>query len=562
MSSEAVTLPEHATEASQRRAELALKLTQTCPPHLADEIALVGSTAHGVADDESDLELNLWAESIPSLGARLEWLRAAGATDIHAEDAPRADDSYWIGFEFDEVAGEVGWQTYAALEAALEMILSGKAERKALVFADIVVSALPLRTTGRLVAWQARLANYSDAVQQVIITAAVERWSGPGAFAAARRLAQRRERIALTELLVEDLDMALRVLYAAHRRWEPSRKWTLTLARQFVHDNLLGRIDAVLGGRSRWRSGNPLVQYVDECARFCAESLEKAPPSAAVNATVRMMWAEVEYPVRFNAMLSVQSIYSPASTLLHRLLPRLRMILGGKLVSVYLYGSLVLGDYDPDISDMDLLVTLTSDLTEAEFAALEAMHHNLTSNKRWVNWEDRIEIAYVTVEALRTFKTETRPLAVISPGEPFHFKDAGKDWLLNWYIVREKGLTLFGAPPRMMIPPISQAEYVEEVKAHAEMWRGWVNQEMDLPFQAYAILTMCRALYAVTFGEHVSKRKAAAWATELMPEWASTIENAFLWRAAAVRPQPDVDHRATVENTRRFVRDLSDRILK
>jgi hypothetical protein len=31
-------------------------------------------------------------------------------------------------------------------------------------------------------------------------------------------------------------------------------------------------------------------------------------------------------------------------------------------------------------------------------------------------------------------------------------------------------------------------------------------------WQAYAILTTCRALYAIRFGERASKRAAAAWA--------------------------------------------------
>lgn len=202
-----LALPENFTAPSQRRAELALRLAQTCPPELADEIALVGSVAHGVADDESDLELNLWSATIPPLDARIAWLQAAGASEIHAEDMPRPDDSYWISFTLQRIPGEVGWQTFDALEVALELVLSGKADRKALVFAHILTSALPLRTAGRLAAWQARLSGYSDAVQSAIVAEAAARWSRSTAFASARRLAQRGERIALMALLVEDLEI-------------------------------------------------------------------------------------------------------------------------------------------------------------------------------------------------------------------------------------------------------------------------------------------------------------------------------------------------------------------
>ncbi|MCC6804439.1 MAG: DUF4111 domain-containing protein [Anaerolineae bacterium] len=507
-------MPEYTTEASQRRAELALRLAQTCPPELADEIALVGSTAHGVADDESDLELNLWGESIPALAARVAWLQAAGATAIHAEDAPRPDDSYWIGFTLQGIPGEVGWQTYAACDAALDVVLSGKADRKALVFADILTSALPLRTAGRLAAWQARLSSYSDVVQSAILAEAVARWSRPNAFASARRLAQREERIALTALLVEELDMALRVLYAAHRRWEPSRKWTLTLAQRFAPD-VPARIDAILTDSS-------LERRVELCAHFCLDMLKLTPTGA----------------------------------LLNMLLPRLQSILGAKLVGVYLFGSRVMGDFDA-ISDIDLLVALADDLTDAEFAALDSLHHELVAAHP--DWDDRIELLYLSVVGLQSFKTQRSPIAVISPGEPFHRTDAGIDWLLNWYIVREKGVTLFGASPQTIIPPISRAEYVQNVRDYVAA-KHEIDDTTTRPGQAYAILTLCRALYTVTYGEPLSKRKAAAWAAEQLPEWADTIHNALLWREQW--KDRNVDPTATLENTRRFAQFMSEKILE
>lgn len=274
-----IPLPDHATDASRRRAERALELARSCPPELADEMALTGSTAHGFADDESDLELNLWATAIPPLAARVDWLRASGASDIEAEDAPRADQSWWIGFRLDDIPAEIGWQTFDALRDNLERILSGVAtERGTLVIAEIVASAIPLRAGARLAEWQARLRDYSDEVQRAIIGAAVARWSPPEHRTALNRLARHGERIALTERLLADVDMTARVLYAVHRRWEPSRKWTLTAARDFAPD-LPARIDAILGDPSPERR-------VELCARLCRDALALAPETVDVSAAV------------------------------------------------------------------------------------------------------------------------------------------------------------------------------------------------------------------------------------------------------------------------------------
>ena len=242
-----IALPPNATTASHQRAKIAERLVAACPPNLADDIALTGSTARGAADDDSDLELNLWAQSIPPLDQRVAWLTAAGATDLQVEDAPRPDDSYWIKFQLGGLSGEVGCQTVEALHAQIEHIRSGTTlERKVLTFGDIIASAIPLRGD-QVREWQIILSGYSDAVQRGIVQLAVDQWSQPSRWATARRLARHDERLTLSRQLVDDLDLALRLLYAVNRRWEPSPKWTLRVAREFAPADLIARIDDVLG---------------------------------------------------------------------------------------------------------------------------------------------------------------------------------------------------------------------------------------------------------------------------------------------------------------------------
>jgi hypothetical protein len=54
---------------------------------------------------------------------------------------------------------------------------------------------------------------------------------------------------------------------------------------------------------------------------------------------------------------------------------------------------------------------------------------------------------------------------------------------------------------------------------------GWVRGP---EYQAYAVLTMCRALYALEFGEIISKPAAARWAqAALDPRWQGLIARAL-----------------------------------
>src|SRR6266702_3479560 len=134
--------------------------------------------------------------------------------------------------------------------------------------------------------------------------------------------------------------------------------------------------------------------------------------------------------------------YADINELLESLLSSMQKILGEKLVGVYLYGSLVIGAFDPTISDIDLVAALASDLDDKEFEALQKMHVDFAYQHK--EWDDRIEVCYISLAALQTVKTGTSQVANISPGEPFHTRETSIEWLISGYVVREKSITLYG----------------------------------------------------------------------------------------------------------------------
>jgi predicted nucleotidyltransferase len=209
-------------------------------------------------------------------------------------------------------------------------------------------------------------------------------------------------------------------------------------------------------------------------------------------------------------MTTPTTIYPDVNDVIALLLVQIQQILGARLVGCYLYGSLVTGDFDPADSDIDLVAVLASEPDEDDCAALLAMHRDFAEQHE--RWDDRIEVAYLSWHALRTYRTQTSAIAVISPGEPFHMKDAGSGWLLNWYVVRERGVALAGPLPQTLNAPISHGEFLVAVYRQAHEWRGWVRRSALRKPQSYAILTICRALFSLTTGAYGSKDQAAIWA--------------------------------------------------
>ncbi len=250
--------------------------------------------------------------------------------------------------------------------------------------------------------------------------------------------------------------------------------------------------------------------------------------------------------------------FPEANAILREILPAVQAELGEKLVGLYLYGSAAHGGFDPGLSDVDLLAAVATDLDGREFDRLRRMHAHLAATSP--EWADRIEVQYLPLLALRTFKTQARTVPVISPGEPFHWREVDNAWTMNWYDVRENGITLAGPDPRTLIDPVSQDEFVASVRGHAEEWRTYINRipRTRGPL-AYAVLTMCRALHTCGTGNQVSKSAAARWAQAALPEWAPVIERALEWRRDSPRHAEPVDD-AGFQTASDFIDFVIDRV--
>lgn len=250
--------------------------------------------------------------------------------------------------------------------------------------------------------------------------------------------------------------------------------------------------------------------------------------------------------------------FEDVNLLIQFLLSQLKEILGEKLVGFYLTGSLIFGDFDHNVSDIDLVAALSSDMDEVEFEALKKMHDNVAREHK--EWEDRVEVCYISTTALSSVKSKTSTIVNISPGEPFHKRESNIEWIMNWYVLREKSITLFGIPAKTIVEPISKEEFIQAIKAHIGSWGKYIDEMKKRKGQAYAILTMCRALYAIRNGEQVSKKQAAQWTMKELPEWTGLIKNALVWRET--KDESQVDHEATFPETKKFVLSVIDQVAR
>ena len=214
--------------------------------------------------------------------------------------------------------------------------------------------------------------------------------------------------------------------------------------------------------------------------------------------------------------------------LINRLIDDLKRILLDDLVGIYLYGSLISGDFELGISDIDLVVVLKADLNERQFQALHSMHAGIVRDHPL--WRDRLELAYISRRALKTFRHTESSIGIISPGEPFHIIQAGEDWLISWYALRQNGIALQGPPIASLIDPIPRGDWLKAVREHIRHYRGSVKKPHNKQALSYIVLTVARGLYTLEHERDASKVAAANWLAASAPQWADLIQRALRYR--------------------------------
>ena len=225
--------------------------------------------------------------------------------------------------------------------------------------------------------------------------------------------------------------------------------------------------------------------------------------------------------------------YDDVNTLLLVLLAKIQAVLREKLVGLYLYGSLSLGDFDPQSSDIDFLVVTTEELPAETLETLKDMHASIASSG--LPYAKRLEGSYIPLAPLRRYDPHNASHPTIGADWEFHVAQHGSNWIIERSIVREYGVVLWGPSPKTLIDPISSHELRAAV---CEQLRDFWQAQLTGPewlqprhYQAFAVLTMCRALYTLSQGQAASKLQAAAWALQSLDhKWQPIIERALAWR--------------------------------
>jgi hypothetical protein len=232
---------------------------------------------------------------------------------------------------------------------------------------------------------------------------------------------------------------------------------------------------------------------------------------------------------------------------LHDLLRKVRAILGDHFIGMYLDGSLALGDFSPERSDIDYVVATDADLSDESHEALRIMHARF--NDSGSPWATEVEAFYVQRDALHCYNPARAHHLRIERGasEVLRSDQLDRSWVIHLHVLRENGLIVVGPAPRNLIDPVDPDDLRWAMAELMESWWGPMCKDTrpllrhHIGYQAYAVLTMCRVLYTLDSGAVTSKPAPPSGCSRRW-EGAGPESSTALWpgaRAAPTRPRTE-----------------------
>ncbi|MCP3773575.1 DUF4111 domain-containing protein [Paenibacillus sp. MZ04-78.2] len=208
----------------------------------------------------------------------------------------------------------------------------------------------------------------------------------------------------------------------------------------------------------------------------------------------------------------------PVPSVLNNIASLFKEELNDNLAGMYLHGSLAMGCFNPDKSDIDLLIVAKRSL--AAKTARRIAKKLLAIDGELPN-KGGIELSVVLESSLDKFVYPT-------PFE-FHYSPLHRDkyrmdenyicggredpdLVAHFVVAFHRGIALYGKPLREVMRPIDKRFYIESILHDVEDAPQGILKAPE-----YYVLNLCRTLYYLKEGVVASKREGGEWGLKALP---------------------------------------------
>lgn len=190
------------------------------------------------------------------------------------------------------------------------------------------------------------------------------------------------------------------------------------------------------------------------------------------------------------------------------------------LIGVYLHGSAAMGCFNPDKSDLDLILIVKTDIPDVE--KMEFMERVVEFNEKAP--AKGIELSIVKKEFCKPFVYPTPYELHFSETHLNWFKTNPKDYIekmngtdkdlaAHFTIINRYGVVLYGEGISEIFGEVPKEDYIDSI------WFDVENAREDIVENPiYIILNLCRVLAYLQEGLILSKKAGGEWGLNVLPE--------------------------------------------
>jgi predicted nucleotidyltransferase len=202
-------------------------------------------------------------------------------------------------------------------------------------------------------------------------------------------------------------------------------------------------------------------------------------------------------------------------------------ILKGNFVGLYIMGSFVMGDWDPETSDIDFIAVTRKRLSKIESVEIGKMHRELSKTVLG----KKLDGAYVYLEQLRQKRFQERTGSF----EDHEFKPDYQCHLSadNILCLLEYGRCIQGVPIKELGLSVSKEELFQA--SHDMLLEDTVETDKKEDFRTlyYILIDMLRCIYTLETGRIPTKSRAIEHCKNLVGN--SLYENIKAFRAGKIK---------------------------
>lgn len=194
---------------------------------------------------------------------------------------------------------------------------------------------------------------------------------------------------------------------------------------------------------------------------------------------------------------------------IHRMTDRIVSVMDGKVNSIWIYGSIVLNDFQLGWSDIDFIALTENEITEKQAGDLLMLRQSMLSdesdNQYYRSFEGIIANIneYFTGNYIRLVYWGTSGQRITDS----YSRDVFSSFQLSRY-----GRIVYGNADRSIFREPTRQEIVDAIKSHYETIRKYAQKTDERLYSCGWLLDIARCIYSLRYNDVISKTQAGIWA--------------------------------------------------